>query len=385
MTASVPTWLREARSKKYSVISLYIAMSMVDVPFEGTITLLWSVLNYWTIGYGYRSVSHFLAFTGISRFQDPVNCAKPQECTILTDRCCPPPRPHAHETVILTTMATIGIGYFAAFAHQDPSIAIIINLLFMLPFMIFGGIMIPASQMPIYLRWISELSLFRYAFSAFELVVFEGMETVPCGMDNLTISMDLSIPVTNPITNVTMIVNKTLTKNITNPICSSVANGTAVLEAIDIQPGTMLKWLVLLATAIVFFRGLGLYMITNRVAEANAMGTIADSATDLGGKKEEKEEEEKKSDVEENSAPVGAAEIVPSSADDVPVDVAKEEDGEATLTLLAVRERKEMPLEFKNCSMTVTDSEGKPCKLLDAVSGAARLVFWFWEGGGDVV
>ena len=63
MTASVPTWLREARSKKYSIISLYVAMSLADIPFEGTITLLWSVLNYWMIGYGYRSVSHFLAFT----------------------------------------------------------------------------------------------------------------------------------------------------------------------------------------------------------------------------------------------------------------------------------------------------------------------------------
>ena len=111
----------------------------------------------------------------------------------------------------------------------------------------------------------------------------------------------------------------------------------------------------LLAAAIVLFRTLGLYMITNRVADASAMGTIADSATDLGGKKSKAAGDQK--------APK-AAEIAPSSDNnaDVSLKVTEAEqegdqrkgaagDEEATVTLLAVREREEISLEFKNMSL----------------------------------
>nr|CAD7410475.1 unnamed protein product [Timema cristinae] len=89
---------------------------------------------------------------------------------------------------ILTLVANVStsFGYFISCVSSNVDMALTIGPAIIIPFMLFGGFFLNNSSVPIYFKWFSYLSWFKYANEALLINQWEGVEQIDCTASNIT-------------------------------------------------------------------------------------------------------------------------------------------------------------------------------------------------------
>jgi len=76
--------------------------------------------------------------------------------------------------ICLVSLMGSSWGYLCSMAGGRVEIAFALFLLTIFPFLIFSGFFIPASSVPIFLRWLADVGPFKYVFSQLVILVWDG-------------------------------------------------------------------------------------------------------------------------------------------------------------------------------------------------------------------
>ncbi|CAI4226905.1 unnamed protein product [Auanema sp. JU1783] len=135
ITCELPIFLREHKSRIYSVGSYYLAKSLAELPQYAILPLIYSAIVYWTTGL-VESCSKFLIFSLV--------------CMLLTQNA-------------------VSVAYAGAAVFGEEAIAVTYLPMLILPMLTFGGYYINFHSIPSYLQPFSYFSWFRYGFEALEI------------------------------------------------------------------------------------------------------------------------------------------------------------------------------------------------------------------------
>ncbi|CAJ0957723.1 unnamed protein product, partial [Mesorhabditis belari] len=134
ITAELPVFLREHKARVYSVDSYYWAKSFAELPQYTILPIIYSSIVYWMTGL-HEGAGQFFKYIMM--------------CII--------------QAYVANTMATSGACVFG-----EEGAAITFMPLLVLPMLVFGGFYIRYEDVPIYFRWITWISWFRFGFEALE-------------------------------------------------------------------------------------------------------------------------------------------------------------------------------------------------------------------------
>mmetsp|Transcript_23349 Transcript_23349/g.20737 ORF Transcript_23349/g.20737 Transcript_23349/m.20737 type:complete len:189 (-) Transcript_23349:122-688(-) len=127
-----PVFLREYANKTYAIWSYFLSKSLIEIPFEVIFPTILSVLIYFSVGMT-ADLGRFLVFTLI---------------------------------MVLDVLVATSIGFFLGCIFSDPSVATDASMLFMLPFIVFGGFIVNLNDAGGYISWVQYFSPIRYSTEA---------------------------------------------------------------------------------------------------------------------------------------------------------------------------------------------------------------------------
>ncbi|KAK8792777.1 hypothetical protein WA158_004941 [Blastocystis sp. Blastoise] len=130
----------EYASGLYRVDTYYLAKSLVDLPFQIIFPVLFTCIVYYLVGLD-PDFSRFLGFTGI---------------------------------LLLVTNATLALGYFISCLSPTMEFASAMTAIIILPFVLLGGFFLNDDTVPVYLIWLSEISMFKWGFKLLLINQFAG-------------------------------------------------------------------------------------------------------------------------------------------------------------------------------------------------------------------
>ena len=136
------SFAREHSQGYYGIGSYFFAKISVELPFTVMFPILTSVIVYWSLGLR-PGFNHFLVFT-----------------TILQ----------------IVSLSGFSIGLMAAALFDDLAVAQAISILFLLPMMLFAGLVLNVATVPAFLRWLQWVSPMRYGFSSLMTNQFDGWD-----------------------------------------------------------------------------------------------------------------------------------------------------------------------------------------------------------------
>ncbi|XP_065840256.1 protein white-like isoform X2 [Oscarella lobularis] len=128
----MPVFMRERGSKMYRIFIYFCCKTLTEAPF----TLLWPMLftlpAYWMIGLKSSAASFFICYG------------------------------------ILALMGDIAVsaGYIVSAVSSSVPVALAIGPGFITPFLLFGGLFVKSSEIPVYFVWFKYINWFYYSFEA---------------------------------------------------------------------------------------------------------------------------------------------------------------------------------------------------------------------------
>ncbi|XP_030246211.1 protein white [Drosophila navojoa] len=128
-TSELPVFMREARSRLYRCDTYFLGKTIAELPLFLTVPLVFTAIAYPMIGLR-AGVLHFF------------------NCLAL---------------VTLVANVSTSFGYLISCASSSTSMALSVGPPVIIPFLLFGGFFLNSGSVPIYLKWLSYLSWFRYA------------------------------------------------------------------------------------------------------------------------------------------------------------------------------------------------------------------------------
>jgi len=176
---------RERSARAYAVLPYYAAKWLAEFPFVAMGPVLFSCILYWLIGL-VPEADNFFVFVGV---------------------------------VVFTNACAISIGMFISSFSGTVEQAGALAPLFIIVLLLFGGFYANTDNIPDAISWISEISLFKWAFKALSIneyseLVFVNEEGTSC----------LEVPPANASS--------------TEPSCAFV-NGKQVLELLTFDSGSI--------------------------------------------------------------------------------------------------------------------------------------------------
>jgi ABC-type multidrug transport system ATPase subunit/ABC-type multidrug transport system permease subunit len=136
------TFAREYCQGYYGLLSYFLAKISVELPFTLIFPLFTSVIVYWSLGFR-SGVDRFLIFT---------------------------------VTTQLVSLSGFSYGLLTAALFNDLAMAQAISILFLLPMMIFAGLILNVATVPAVLRWLQWISPMRYGFTSLMTNQFKGWD-----------------------------------------------------------------------------------------------------------------------------------------------------------------------------------------------------------------
>jgi ABC-type multidrug transport system permease subunit len=127
-----PVFLREYASKTYGITSYFIAKAVVETPFQFIFPVIYCLMVYFAIGMT-RDFDKLVIFT--------VTC-------------------------VLDVFCATSFGFFLGCAFNNASVATMMSMLIIMPFMLFAGYYVNLGDVYVWLRWIQYLSPIRYSTEA---------------------------------------------------------------------------------------------------------------------------------------------------------------------------------------------------------------------------
>jgi ABC-type multidrug transport system ATPase subunit len=145
----LPIIQREYSAGLYRLASWYFAKNVSELPLQIVSPLLFFVPVYFLVGFGH-GVTAFL-YMLLAMF--------------LLESC------------------GVGLGYLVSCLSQKADVASIIGVATIMPFVLFGGLLINLDDTPAYFVWIQYLSPIKYAFSALMKIYWGRVDLIPCDAD----------------------------------------------------------------------------------------------------------------------------------------------------------------------------------------------------------
>jgi ATP-binding cassette subfamily G (WHITE) protein 1 len=136
-------FLKEYRGKMYGVFAFYLAKNLADLIAEVALSVIFGISIYWAIGYNTDSPE------------------KPVIFLIL---------------LILTHMSGTSLGLLAGCWFKRLDIALSMGSVVALPFYYFSGYIRQTDTITVALRWIADLSVFRWGFDGLILNQYHGFD-----------------------------------------------------------------------------------------------------------------------------------------------------------------------------------------------------------------
>lgn len=126
-----PVFLREYVAEYYGLPAYFCSKVVIEFPFQCLFSILTSFTVYYIIGFR-EGFDHFLVFTLF---------------------------------LVLASLNGSALGFLSSTLVDSPDAAAIIGPLILLPFIIYGGFFVSASNSPAWLAWIQWVSPAQYAFT----------------------------------------------------------------------------------------------------------------------------------------------------------------------------------------------------------------------------
>ncbi|EDV34941.1 uncharacterized protein Dana_GF22478 [Drosophila ananassae] len=153
-TSELPVFMREARSRLYRCDTYFLGKTIAELPLFLTVPLVFTAIAYPMIGLR-AGVLHFF------------NCLA---------------------IVTLVANVSTSFGYLISCASSSTSMALSVGPPVIIPFLLFGGFFLNSGSVPVYLKWLSYLSWFRYANEGLLINQWADVEAgeISCTSSNTT-------------------------------------------------------------------------------------------------------------------------------------------------------------------------------------------------------
>ncbi|BFG00763.1 protein white [Drosophila madeirensis] len=153
-TSELPVFMREARSRLYRCDTYFLGKTIAELPLFLTVPLVFTAIAYPMIGLR-PGVLHFF------------------NCLAL---------------VTLVANVSTSFGYLISCASSSTSMALSVGPPVIIPFLLFGGFFLNSGSVPVYLKWLSYLSWFRYANEGLLINQWADVEAgeISCTSSNTT-------------------------------------------------------------------------------------------------------------------------------------------------------------------------------------------------------
>ncbi|KAF5303835.1 hypothetical protein FQR65_LT08092 [Abscondita terminalis] len=183
----LPVFLREHRNGMYRTDIYFISKMIADLPLFVAIPIITISICYYTIGLNPEMPKFFIA-AGV---------------------------------MILVTNTATSFGYLVSCLSNTVDMALSLAAPLMIPFFLFGGFLINLNSIPVYFKWLSHISWFRYGYEAFMVNQWTGVNYINC-------------------------------TELTSQTCPK--NGTVILQIYNFSDDSLIFDLVALGLLICFFR-----------------------------------------------------------------------------------------------------------------------------------
>uniref|UniRef100_A0A034VCM1 Protein white n=2 Tax=Bactrocera dorsalis TaxID=27457 RepID=A0A034VCM1_BACDO len=128
-TSELPVFIRETRSRLYRCDTYFLGKTIAELPLFLIVPLLFTAIAYPMIGLR-PGIDHFLTALAL---------------------------------VTLVANVSTSFGYLISCACSSTSMALSVGPPVIIPFLLFGGFFLNSGSVPVYFKWLSYLSWFRYA------------------------------------------------------------------------------------------------------------------------------------------------------------------------------------------------------------------------------
>ncbi|GAB9475707.1 Atp-binding protein, partial [Globisporangium polare] len=142
----LPIVIREYRAGLYHLISWYLSKNVSELPMQIFLPVLFFVPVFLLVGFGHGFMTYF----------------------------------YMQLIMILVNSAAIGLGYMVSCLARRVDIAPIIGVVIILPFLLFGGLLINSKDCPDYFVWIQYISPIKYGFEALMKIYWGKVHSIPC-------------------------------------------------------------------------------------------------------------------------------------------------------------------------------------------------------------
>lgn len=180
----LPIIIREYKSGLYHLFSWYFSKNVSEFPMQVLLPILFFVPVYFLMGIGH----------GFDVFI------------------------YMQVIVILVNSCAIGLGYMVSCLCRRVDIAPITGVVIIMPFLLFGGLLINSDDCPDYFVWVQYISPIKYGFEALMKIFWRQVPTISCN---------------TAIENCTALTGHEVLKNFSMESRSALADG-AILIAINV-------------------------------------------------------------------------------------------------------------------------------------------------------
>lgn len=142
----LPIIIREYKSGLYRLFAWYLSKNVSELPFQILMPILFFVPVYFLVGIG----GGFDVYLYM------------QIIMVLVNSCA------------------VGLGYMVSCLTRRVDIAPIIGVVIILPFLLFGGLLINSDDAPVYFVWVQYISPIKYGFEALMKIYWKQISSIPC-------------------------------------------------------------------------------------------------------------------------------------------------------------------------------------------------------------
>jgi len=142
----IPIILREYKSGLYHLASWYVAKNVSELPIQLFIPLVFLTPLYFLVGIG-QSIWIFLKILLM---------------------------------LMLVNSSAIGLGYMVSCIVRRVDVAPLVGIVFLLPFLLFGGLFVNSDTIPVYFAWIKYISPIKYCFESLMMIYWTEVSSIGC-------------------------------------------------------------------------------------------------------------------------------------------------------------------------------------------------------------
>jgi len=220
-------YYREHNGGFYGAGAFYLSKMLSELPMNLLSPIVSSSIGFWLMGL-HDNVENYLLFTLF---------------------------------LILLTFVAHGMGMMLASIFDDPSTGLRVQMLIMLPLMLFSGFFLNNASIPVYFIWLQYVSPIKYAFSGAIISVLHDLplNCTTSELVDVTITKNISIPILPPnstgmpfpfnTTSSFPEFTETLTFNLS--LCP-VTSGDNILSQLDVDVNMLWLDILILVIMIVF-------------------------------------------------------------------------------------------------------------------------------------